>query len=119
MVLYVYSPLESLSCLLCTSHLPYLCSFTSPVLHGYVPRALLQLFLSVWQISQKSEPQLHRHAVRKLGLGSQRDEPQGVGLQVCQAVLGKKNLLTSRYEDLSLLLSSHIAGREQRATTHT
>lgn len=84
-----------------------------------LPVLYYSFLLSVWQISQKSEPRLHRHAVRKLGLGSQRDEPQGVGLQVCQAVLGKKNLLTSRYEDLSLLLSSHIAGREQRATTHT
>lgn len=83
-----------------------------------LPVLYYSFLLSVWQISQKSEPRLHRHAVRKLGLGSQRDEPQGVGLQVCQAVLGKKNLLTSCYEDLSVIIKSHCWEGAESNNTH-
>lgn len=109
-------PFESLNCQTYPSHLPYLCNFTFLVLHGSILRNLLQLFLSVQQVSQKSKSGLQARCVQA---GSCITDSWTAGRRVTgmTSYSGKK-LLTLSYEELSFIVRSCCCEGAESNNTH-
>lgn len=108
-----FFPFEYLSCQFCLSHQPYLCSFT------------LFLYTALFCAGFSSSCHQASRFLRSLSwgctniAGSRITDSWTAGRRVTGTTGCSGKLLTFSYEEPSLLLSDHVAVREQRAATHT
>lgn len=109
-----FFPFKSLSCqLLCPSHQPYLCSFT------------LFLCTAVSCVGFSSSCHQVSRFLRRLSwgcttiAGSWITASGTTGRRVTGTTGCSGKLLAFSHEEPLLLLSDHVAAREQRAATHT